>query len=223
MSLKFNYILIDVVQLTTLIKWVYTSRLFFWISPDWYISFLFTDRVLMCVLSQVFPVSSPRQSTPTTILSEQPMKQPKSRLMNVNSDYETYPLSLSCCSHFGAQSIRQTLVSLQFLNLKIVGRTPCTGDEPVEKPLPKQTQNKRRHPCLSWIRTYDPNVRAGEDRAAIVIGYERNQRMINYKPSDGFIVDGALFNHALWTINIFLINYNDKGPISAHASQQNLF
>jgi hypothetical protein len=45
----------------------------------------------------------------------------------------------------------------QFLNLNTVGRTPWTGDQPVERPLPiprtTQTQNKHtqyRHPCVEW-------------------------------------------------------------------------
>jgi hypothetical protein len=33
-------------------------------------------------------------------------------------------------------------VSLQFLNPKIVDRTPWTGDQPVTRPFPIQTQNK---------------------------------------------------------------------------------
>jgi hypothetical protein len=41
-------------------------------------------------------------------------------------------------------------VSLQFLNRKTVGRTPWTGDQPIARPLPTQTQNKRRHACLEW-------------------------------------------------------------------------
>jgi hypothetical protein len=43
-------------------------------------------------------------------------------------------------------------VSLQFLTLYTVGRTPCTGDQPDARSLPThrttQTQNKRRRPCL---------------------------------------------------------------------------
>jgi hypothetical protein len=43
-------------------------------------------------------------------------------------------------------------VSFQFLNLKKVGRTPWTGDQPVARPLPThrttQTQNKRRQTSM---------------------------------------------------------------------------
>jgi hypothetical protein len=64
-------------------------------------------------------------------------------------------------------------VSLQFLNPKTVGRTPCTVDQPVAMSLPTET---RRHPCLEWILTHNPSVRASEDssflrRAATVIGH----------------------------------------------------
>jgi hypothetical protein len=59
---------------------------------------------------------------------------------------------------------------LQFRNLFYTdGMTPWTGDQPLARPLPThrttQTQNKRahRHPCLEWIRTHDPSVRASED------------------------------------------------------------
>jgi hypothetical protein len=51
---------------------------------------------------------------------------------------------------------------VQFLNLKTVGTTPWTGDQPITRPLPthstKQTQNKRahRHQCLDW----DSNTRS---------------------------------------------------------------
>jgi hypothetical protein len=55
-----------------------------------------------------------------------------------------------------------------FLILYTVGRTPWTGDQPVEMPLPThrrtQTQNKRKHiHALSGIRTHNPSVRASED------------------------------------------------------------
>jgi hypothetical protein len=41
-----------------------------------------------------------------------------------------------------------------FLIVYTVGRTPCTGDQPVARPLPAHRLNAHRHPC--------PNVRAGE-------------------------------------------------------------
>jgi hypothetical protein len=39
-------------------------------------------------------------------------------------------------------------VSLQFLNPLTVGRTPWTGDQPVARPLPTQTQNKLRQTSM---------------------------------------------------------------------------
>jgi hypothetical protein len=55
-----------------------------------------------------------------------------------------------------------------FLILYTVGRIPCTGEQPVARPLPthrtRQTQNKSTHiHALSRIRTHDPRVRASED------------------------------------------------------------
>jgi hypothetical protein len=45
-------------------------------------------------------------------------------------------------------------VSLQFLNLKTVGRTPWTGDQPDSRPLPTQGNANRinadKHPCFEW-------------------------------------------------------------------------
>jgi hypothetical protein len=65
---------------------------------------------------------------------------------------------------------------LQFRNLLYtVSRTPWTSDQPLARPLPKhrtiQTQNKRIHTpkfhALSWIRSYDPSVRASEDSSRL--------------------------------------------------------
>jgi hypothetical protein len=47
------------------------------------------------------------------------------------------------------------LVSLQFLKLTTVGRTPWTGDQPIAMLLPYTGQHKHRingdkHPCLEW-------------------------------------------------------------------------
>jgi hypothetical protein len=39
-------------------------------------------------------------------------------------------------------------VSLQFLNPRTVGRTPWTGDQPVARPVPTLTQNKRRQTSM---------------------------------------------------------------------------
>jgi hypothetical protein len=68
-------------------------------------------------------------------------------------------------------------VSLQFLNLKTVGRTPWTGDQSVPRPLPTQTQNKRIHATMSSMG-FEPKVPVMEraktfhalDRAATVFG-----------------------------------------------------
>jgi hypothetical protein len=60
----------------------------------------------------------------------------------------------------------------QFLNPCAAGRTPWTGNQPVERPLPThstaQTQNKRTdiHP-FSGIRTHDHSVRASEDSSCL--------------------------------------------------------
>jgi hypothetical protein len=37
-----------------------------------------------------------------------------------------------------------------FLIPYTVGRTPCTGDQPVARPLPAHRINAHRHPCLEW-------------------------------------------------------------------------
>jgi hypothetical protein len=53
-----------------------------------------------------------------------------------------------------------------------VCRTPCTGDQPVVRPLPThgatQTQNKDTDiPASSEIQTHDPSVRASEDSSCL--------------------------------------------------------
>jgi hypothetical protein len=55
--------------------------------------------------------------------------------------------------------------SLQFHNLKTVGRTPWTGDQPVASPLPTQDNTNTDYTetdicALSGIRTHDPSVGA---------------------------------------------------------------
>jgi hypothetical protein len=60
----------------------------------------------------------------------------------------------------------------QFLNPYILGTTLWTGDQPVAKPLPthRTTQTEETHTDIhasSGIRTYDPNVRAGEDGSCL--------------------------------------------------------
>jgi hypothetical protein len=63
-------------------------------------------------------------------------------------------------------------VSLQFLNPRTVGRTPCTEDQPVARPLHTQDNTNTEltqtdiH-ALSGIRTHDPSVRAGEDSSRL--------------------------------------------------------
>jgi hypothetical protein len=87
--------------------------------------------------------------------------------------------SLSCCSRFGAYGIREMFFfSLQFLNTRTVGRTPWTGDQPFARPLPTETQNKRRHTPTPWVG-FEPTIPVFEraktvhalTRAATVIGY----------------------------------------------------
>jgi hypothetical protein len=60
-------------------------------------------------------------------------------------------LLLLCCSHFGHKASVKHFVSLQFLNRKATGRTPWTGNQPVVRPLPTQTQNKRRQSSMPWV------------------------------------------------------------------------
>jgi hypothetical protein len=58
-----------------------------------------------------------------------------------------------------------------FLTLYTVDRTTWTGDQPVARPLPTHRINAHTDiHASSGIRTHDPSVRKGEDRAATVIG-----------------------------------------------------
>jgi hypothetical protein len=50
-------------------------------------------------------------------------------------------------------------VSLQFLNPKTVDRTPWTRDQPVARPLPTQTQNKRRYTSMPSV-AFEPTISA---------------------------------------------------------------
>jgi hypothetical protein len=52
-------------------------------------------------------------------------------------------------------------VSLHFPNPRTVGRIPCTGDQPVARPLPTQTHNKRRRTSMSWVG-FEPTISAFE-------------------------------------------------------------
>jgi hypothetical protein len=71
----------------------------------------------------------------------------------------------------------QRFVSLQFLNSKTLSRTPWAGDQPVARPLPTQTQNKRRYTSMPSVGL-EPTIPVFEraktfhdlDRAATVIG-----------------------------------------------------
>jgi hypothetical protein len=65
---------------------------------------------------------------------------------------ENLPLSLSPFPTLQYRASVKCFVSLQFLNPKTASRTPWTRDQPVERPLPIQTQNKHRHKhaCLDW-------------------------------------------------------------------------
>jgi hypothetical protein len=59
-------------------------------------------------------------------------------------------------------------VLLQSLNRDTIGRTPWTGDQPVTRPLPTQTQYKHTDiHTLCRIRTHDPSVRASEDSTCL--------------------------------------------------------
>jgi hypothetical protein len=49
----------------------------------------------------------------------------------------------SCCSHLEQRASVKRFVSRQFLNLKTVSRPPCTGDQPVTRPLPTQDNTNR--------------------------------------------------------------------------------
>jgi hypothetical protein len=48
-------------------------------------------------------------------------------------------------------------VSLQLLNPRTVGKTPWTGDEPVSRPLPTQTQNKRTQTSMPLVG-FEPTI-----------------------------------------------------------------
>jgi hypothetical protein len=52
----------------------------------------------------------------------------------------------SCFDHWA--SVKR-FVSLQFLNLNAVGRTPWTGDQTDSRPL-KHRINAHKHPCFGW-------------------------------------------------------------------------
>jgi hypothetical protein len=68
----------------------------------------------------------------------------QSSLANAQISVSLFPVA-STLKH--RASVKR-FVPLQFLNPKTVGRTPWTGDQPVARTLPTQTQNKRRHTTM---------------------------------------------------------------------------
>jgi hypothetical protein len=48
-------------------------------------------------------------------------------------------------------------VSLQFRYHRTVGMTLWTGDQPVERPIPTQTQNKCIHTSMTWVG-FEPTI-----------------------------------------------------------------
>jgi hypothetical protein len=61
----------------------------------------------------------------------------------------------------------KSFISLQFLNPKKVGRIPCTGDQPVARPL--STQDNTNIHASSGIRIHDSSVRASEDISCLKV------------------------------------------------------
>jgi hypothetical protein len=73
--------------------------------------------------------------------------------------------SSSASSSFSSTPVAPTwkrFLALQFLNMTI-GRIPWTGDQPVARLLPKTNRINTDIHALSAIRTYDANIRVGED------------------------------------------------------------
>jgi hypothetical protein len=67
---------------------------------------------------------------------------------------QIFSLSLSSVAPtFEHKTSVQRFVSLQFVNPKTAGRTPWTGDQPVARPLPTQTQKIADIQALTGIRT----------------------------------------------------------------------
>jgi hypothetical protein len=83
-----------------------------------------------------------------------------------------------------------TLAAFQFLDLYTVGRAPCTGDQPVTRPLPThrttQTQKKRIYTSMPRVG-FEPMIPVFEraktvralDRVTIVIGSSTNLVLIS--------------------------------------------
>jgi hypothetical protein len=72
------------------------------------------------------------------------------RESSVKTNQMLISLFVSRCSHLEHRASVKSFVSLQVLTPKTVGRAPWIADEPIARPLPTQTQNKHRHPCLEW-------------------------------------------------------------------------
>jgi hypothetical protein len=73
----------------------------------------------------------------------------------------TDSLSLSLSLSLEHRASVKRFVSLEFLNPKRIGRTPWTGDHPVARPLPTQTQNKRTQTSMPWVG-FEPMIPAFE-------------------------------------------------------------
>jgi hypothetical protein len=68
---------------------------------------------------------------------------------------------------FGHRASVKNFVSLQFLNPKIIDRTPWTGDQPVARPLPIQTHKNTNIHAFSGIRNHNLSVGKGEDSSCL--------------------------------------------------------
>jgi hypothetical protein len=76
-------------------------------------------------------------------------------------------------------------VSLQFLNPKAVGKTPWTGDQPVARLLPIQTQNKHIQISMPWV-AFEPTIPAFERAKRVV------SRVYSIKKYDKWLIRKAL-------------------------------
>jgi hypothetical protein len=93
----------------------------------------------------------------------------------------SYDVINSFFSLYGSTALWILFAFFSLLTLYTVSRTPCTGDQPVARPLPThrttQTQNKRKQTSRPWVR-FEPRIPAFEqvrtvhalDRVATVIG-----------------------------------------------------
>jgi hypothetical protein len=69
-----------------------------------------------------------------------------------------------------------------FLMLYTVGRTPCTWDQPVARPLPTHRTTQTDIHALSGTRTHDLSVRASEDSSCLRLRdqYDLHQLSIRF-------------------------------------------